>query len=282
MKNLKRIVENSTAVTTGQSDGTALSAFRERHFPVGGKDRTGVTPTLPRGGGEASGLLRFRHDFPPGYSPTREEEGASVASLFIRPLAMTASMVDGERWLATSARPCPGSTSRPTRGRSGAWSGSPTASPRVGPSRGAASASSCASRAGGWAMRCRSTVDDDQRARSSTRPRRSASARWCPGDREVARVSRRSGVARARRRPARPAARPGRADRGRGVSSDRTPAPAIIDRALVEQPVATGVLVVDALFALGRGQRRADHRRPCDRQDRDRGRHDHQPEALPT
>src|SRR5271165_1788936 len=33
------------------------------------------------------------------------------------------------------------------------------------------------------------------------------------------------------------------------------PAPAIIDRALVEQPVATGVLVVDALFALGRGQR---------------------------
>ncbi len=32
-------------------------------------------------------------------------------------------------------------------------------------------------------------------------------------------------------------------------------APAIIDRALVEQPVATGVLVVDALFALGRGQR---------------------------
>ncbi|MBV8106853.1 MAG: F0F1 ATP synthase subunit alpha, partial [Hyphomicrobiales bacterium] len=33
------------------------------------------------------------------------------------------------------------------------------------------------------------------------------------------------------------------------------PAPAIIDRALVEEPVATGVLVVDALFALGRGQR---------------------------
>ncbi len=33
------------------------------------------------------------------------------------------------------------------------------------------------------------------------------------------------------------------------------PAPAIIDRALVTEPVATGVLVVDALFALGRGQR---------------------------
>ncbi len=33
------------------------------------------------------------------------------------------------------------------------------------------------------------------------------------------------------------------------------PAPAIIDRALVSEPVVTGVLVVDALFALGRGQR---------------------------
>src|SRR5271165_5580961 len=33
------------------------------------------------------------------------------------------------------------------------------------------------------------------------------------------------------------------------------PAPAIIDRALVSEPVATGVLVVDALFALGSGQR---------------------------
>jgi F-type H+-transporting ATPase subunit alpha len=33
------------------------------------------------------------------------------------------------------------------------------------------------------------------------------------------------------------------------------PAPAIIDRALVTRPVETGILVVDALFALGRGQR---------------------------
>ena len=32
-------------------------------------------------------------------------------------------------------------------------------------------------------------------------------------------------------------------------------APAIIDRALVSEPVATGVLAIDALFALGRGQR---------------------------
>ena len=33
------------------------------------------------------------------------------------------------------------------------------------------------------------------------------------------------------------------------------PAPAIIDRDLVVQPVQTGLLVVDTLFALGRGQR---------------------------
>ncbi len=33
------------------------------------------------------------------------------------------------------------------------------------------------------------------------------------------------------------------------------PAPAIIERDLVTEPVQTGVLVVDALFALGRGQR---------------------------
>ena len=33
------------------------------------------------------------------------------------------------------------------------------------------------------------------------------------------------------------------------------PAPAIIDRDLVSEPLATGVLVVDALFAIGRGQR---------------------------
>ncbi|MDT8843283.1 F0F1 ATP synthase subunit alpha [Paraburkholderia fungorum] len=33
------------------------------------------------------------------------------------------------------------------------------------------------------------------------------------------------------------------------------PAPAIIDRDLVAQPVATGILLIDALFAIGRGQR---------------------------
>ncbi len=49
-------------------------------------------------------------------------------------------------------------------------------------------------------------------------------------------------------------------DEGEPIAGESTqtierPAPAIIDRALVEQPVETGVLVVDALFALGRGQR---------------------------
>jgi F-type H+-transporting ATPase subunit alpha len=49
-------------------------------------------------------------------------------------------------------------------------------------------------------------------------------------------------------------------DRGEPIVGESTqpierPAPAIIDRALVEQPVETGLLVVDALFALGRGQR---------------------------
>ena len=33
------------------------------------------------------------------------------------------------------------------------------------------------------------------------------------------------------------------------------PAPAILDRALVTEPVQTGILVIDSLFPLGRGQR---------------------------
>jgi F-type H+/Na+-transporting ATPase subunit alpha len=48
---------------------------------------------------------------------------------------------------------------------------------------------------------------------------------------------------------------------GKGPISTETtmpierPAPAIIDRDLVVQPVQTGLVVIDALFALGRGQR---------------------------
>ena len=33
------------------------------------------------------------------------------------------------------------------------------------------------------------------------------------------------------------------------------PAPSIVDRDLVTEPVQTGILMIDALFALGRGQR---------------------------
>nr|WP_175828923.1 F0F1 ATP synthase subunit alpha [Burkholderia cepacia] len=48
----------------------------------------------------------------------------------------------------------------------------------------------------------------------------------------------------------------------RGAPPDSTlsfpverPAPAIVERALVSQPIETGVLLIDALFAIGRGQR---------------------------
>ena len=49
-------------------------------------------------------------------------------------------------------------------------------------------------------------------------------------------------------------------DGGAPIAAERyepieRPAPAIIDRDLVTQPVQTGILVVDTLFALGRGQR---------------------------
>jgi F-type H+-transporting ATPase subunit alpha len=49
-------------------------------------------------------------------------------------------------------------------------------------------------------------------------------------------------------------------DRDEAVAADthmpiERPAPAIIERDLVAQPVATGILLIDALFAIGRGQR---------------------------
>ena len=73
---------------------------------------------------------------------------------------------------------------------------------------------------------------------------------------EVARVPVGPGPARARRRSARAPARPRRAGRRRGVPSGRAAgAGDHRSRARQSEPVATGVLVVDALFALGRGQR---------------------------
>ena len=49
-------------------------------------------------------------------------------------------------------------------------------------------------------------------------------------------------------------------DGGAPIAAERhdpveRPAPAILDRALVTEPVQTGILVIDALFPLGRGQR---------------------------
>ena len=49
-------------------------------------------------------------------------------------------------------------------------------------------------------------------------------------------------------------------DDGAPIAAERhdpveRPAPAILDRALVTEPVQTGILVIDSLFPLGRGQR---------------------------
>ncbi len=49
-------------------------------------------------------------------------------------------------------------------------------------------------------------------------------------------------------------------DRGEPIRSSASlpierPAPAIIERALVSEPIETGILLIDALFAIGRGQR---------------------------
>jgi len=56
------------------------------------------------------------------------------------------------------------------------------------------------------------------------------------------------------------------------------PAPAIVDRALVTRPLATGLLVIDAMIPLGRERTaRTDYRRPQYRQDGNRRRCHHQP-----
>ena len=44
-------------------------------------------------------------------------------------------------------------------------------------------------------------------------------------------------------------------DRAAQLAPVEQPAPAIVDRALVTRPLATGLLVVDAMIPLGRGQR---------------------------
>ena len=61
-----------------------------------------------------------------------------------------------------------------------------------------------------------------------------------------------------------------------------SPAPDIIARQPVNQPMETGLIAIDSMFPIGRGQPRADHRRPPDRQDRRRAGHDSQPARQGT
>ena len=56
-------------------------------------------------------------------------------------------------------------------------------------------------------------------------------------------------------------------------------APGIVARKGVHEPLQTGIKAIDAMIADRPRPARADHRRPPDRQDRDRHRHDHQPEG---
>ena len=62
------------------------------------------------------------------------------------------------------------------------------------------------------------------------------------------------------------------------MSPVERPAPAIIDRDFVTEPVQTGLLVIDSHVCAGARPARADHRRPRHRQDGDRRRLHHQPE----
>ena len=59
-------------------------------------------------------------------------------------------------------------------------------------------------------------------------------------------------------------------------------APTVVERQAVKQPLQTGIRAIDALIPIGTRPARADHRRPRHRQDRDRDRHDHQPEGPET
>ena len=73
-------------------------------------------------------------------------------------------------------------------------------------------------------------------------------------------------------------------DGGNAINAERyepaeRPAPAIVDRDFVSEPVQTGLLVLDSMFAAGARPARADYRRPGDRQDGDCRRLHHQPEV---
>ena len=57
-------------------------------------------------------------------------------------------------------------------------------------------------------------------------------------------------------------------------------APGIIGRQPVSEPLQTGIKAIDAMTPIGRGQRELHHRRPQDRQDHRRDRHDPEPAAA--
>ena len=58
-----------------------------------------------------------------------------------------------------------------------------------------------------------------------------------------------------------------------------TNAPGVVERQPVKEPLQTGIKAIDAMIPIGRGPARAHHRRPPDGKDRDRARHDPQPEG---
>ena len=89
-----------------------------------------------------------------------------------------------------------------------------------------------------------------------------------------------------RRRPARPGRqRARRADRRQGpdrrahAAPLEVQAPGIVGRQPVHEPLQTGIKAIDAMTPDRPGSARADHRRPQDRQDHRRDRHDPEPEG---
>ena len=90
----------------------------------------------------------------------------------------------------------------------------------------------------------------------------------------------RRGDDRPRRRSARqPARRQGADPHRRSAARSNRPAPGIVDRQPVKQPLQTGIKAIDSMTPDRPRPARTHHRRPQDRQDRHRHRHDHQPEG---
>lgn len=56
-------------------------------------------------------------------------------------------------------------------------------------------------------------------------------------------------------------------------------APGVCERKSVSVPLQTGILAIDSMFPIGRGQREPDNRRPPDGKDRDSYRHYTEPKG---